>query len=50
MNLVERHIISLSHSQYVNGSYNILRKAIPNDFADGIEGFVVNPTISNIVN
>lgn len=27
----------------VNGSYNILRKAIPNVFADGIEGFAVNP-------
>lgn len=27
----------------VNGSYNILRKAIPNAFADGIEGFGVNP-------
>ena len=29
----------------VNGSYNILRKAIPNVFADGIEGLVVNPVI-----
>jgi IS605 OrfB family transposase len=29
----------------VNGSYNILRKAIPNAFADGIQGFVVNPVI-----
>jgi putative transposase len=27
----------------VNGSYNILRKAIPNVFANGIEGFAVNP-------
>ncbi len=27
----------------VNGSYNILRKAVPNAFADGIEGFAVNP-------
>jgi putative transposase len=27
----------------VNGSYNILRKAISNAFADGIEGFAVNP-------
>ena len=27
----------------VNGSYNILRKAIPNAFADGIEGVAVNP-------
>jgi IS605 OrfB family transposase len=27
----------------VNGSYNILRKAIPNAFADGIEGVAVYP-------
>ena len=27
----------------VNGSYNIIRKAIPNAFADGIEGVVVHP-------
>jgi len=32
----------------VNGSYNILRKAIPNAFADGIEGFAVNPIKFNI--
>lgn len=29
----------------VNGSYNILRKAIPNAFSHGIEGFVVNPIV-----
>lgn len=29
----------------VNGSYNILRKAIPNVFANGIEGFGVNPEV-----
>ncbi len=29
----------------VNGSYNIMRKAIPNAFANGIEGFVVNPLV-----
>lgn len=29
----------------VNGSYNILRKAIPNVFNHGIEGFVVNPIV-----
>ncbi len=29
----------------VNGSYNILRKAIPNAFANGIEGFGVNPMV-----
>ena len=28
----------------VNGSYNILRKEVPNAFADGIEGFAVIPT------
>ena len=34
----------------VNGSYNILRKAIPKVFANGIEGLSVNPTIIKIVN
>lgn len=34
----------------VNGSYNILRKAIPNAFADGIEGFAVIPEIIQISN
>lgn len=34
----------------VNGSYNILRKAIPNVFADGIEGFAVIPEIIKILN
>ena len=29
----------------VNGSYNILRKAIPNAFANGIEGFAVTPMV-----
>jgi len=29
----------------VNGSYNILRKAIPNVFTNGIEGFGVNPLV-----
>jgi putative transposase len=29
----------------VNGSYNILRKAIPNAFANGIEGVVVHPLV-----
>jgi putative transposase len=32
----------------VNGSYNILRKAIPNAFANGIEGFAVNPIKLNV--
>ena len=32
----------------VNGSYNILRKAIPNAFVDGIEGFAVNPIKLNV--
>jgi IS605 OrfB family transposase len=32
----------------VNGSYNILRKAVPNTFADGIEGFGVIPMLMNI--
>jgi len=29
----------------VNGSYNILRKAIPSAFSHGIEGLVVNPLV-----
>lgn len=29
----------------VNGSYNIMKKAIPNAFANGIEGLGVNPSI-----
>ncbi len=29
----------------VNGSYNILRKAVPNAFANGIEGLEVNPKV-----
>ena len=29
----------------VNGSYNILRKAIPSVFRHGIEGFVVSPLV-----
>lgn len=33
----------------VNGSYNILRKAIPNIFnINGIEGFGVNPIVQTI--
>ena len=32
----------------VNGSYNIMRKAIPTAFAKGIEGVVVHPRIINI--
>ena len=34
----------------VNGSYNILRKAIPTAFAKGIEGVVVHPLIIVIKN
>ena len=32
----------------VNGSYNILRKAVPNAFANGIEGIGVNPVVFTI--
>jgi IS605 OrfB family transposase len=32
----------------VNGSYNILRKAIPRAFSDGIEGLAVNPVLMNV--
>jgi len=34
----------------VNGSYNILRKEVPNAFSDGIEGVVVHPMIITIMN
>jgi putative transposase len=33
----------------VNGSYNILRKAVPEVFSEGIEDFVVNPIIIKII-
>ena len=33
----------------VNGSYNILRKAFPKTFVNGIEDFVVNPKIINVI-
>lgn len=33
----------------VNGSYNILRKAVPNIFVEGIEGLGVNPSIIKIL-
>ena len=32
----------------VNGSYNIMRKAIPTAFAKGIEGVVVRPLVLNV--
>ena len=34
----------------VNGSYNILRKCIPEAFADGVEGVLVHPRITKIRN
>ena len=34
----------------INGSYNIMRKAIPNVFANGIEYVVVHPLIITIKN
>lgn len=33
----------------VNGSYNILRKAIPNVFSDGIEGLGVTPVVCKTI-
>jgi putative transposase len=33
----------------VNGSYNILKKAIPNAFANGIQGLAVNPLKLNVL-
>ncbi len=35
------HFLSRLINADVNGSYNILRKAIPNAFSDGIESCVV---------
>ena len=32
----------------VNGSYNIMKKAIPNAFANGIEDLGVNPIVLTI--
>lgn len=32
----------------VNGSYNIMKKAIPNAFANGIEGLGVNPSVITV--
>ncbi len=32
----------------VNGSYNIMKKAIPNALANGIEGLGVNPIVLTI--
>ena len=34
----------------VNGSYNIIRKAVPNAFSNGIEGVVVHPVRLTITN
>ena len=33
----------------VNGSYNIMKKAIPNAFANGIQGLAVNPLKLNVL-
>ena len=32
----------------VNGAYNIMKKAIPNAFANGIEGFGVHPSVLTV--
>ena len=46
---VKRGLFKSANGKYinadVNGSYNIMRKAIPNAFANGIEGLVVNPIV-----
>lgn len=34
----------------INGSYNIMRKCIPNAFANGVEGVLVHPRIIKILN
>ena len=33
----------LTYNADVNGSLNILRKAVPNAFSNGVEGVVVHP-------
>ncbi|MCK9417294.1 transposase, partial [Candidatus Dojkabacteria bacterium] len=33
----------------VNGSYNILKKAIPNAFTNGMQGLAVNPLKINVL-
>ena len=46
---VKRGLFKSANGKYinadVNGSYNIMRKAIPNAFANGIEGVVVRPIV-----
>ena len=46
---IKRGLFKSANGKYinadVNGSYNIMRKAIPNAFANGIEGLVVNPIV-----
>ena len=46
---IKRGLFKSSSGRYinadVNGSFNILRKAIPNVFNHGIEGLVVNPIV-----
>lgn len=42
------HFVRLLVNQEVNGSYNTMKKAIPNAFANGIEGFGVNPVVLTI--
>jgi putative transposase len=37
-------------SSDINGSYNILRKVVPNAFADGIKGVVVHPVKVTLTN
>lgn len=46
------HDTKLNHyiNADINGSYNILRKAVPNIFRDGIEGVRVHPVVVAINN
>ena len=49
---VKRGLFRTATNKYVNadvnGSYNIMKKAIPNAFANGIEGLGVNPLVLTI--
>lgn len=42
--------IGVKFNADINGSYNIIRKVVPNAFCNGIEGVVVHPVMVSITN
>ena len=42
--------IGVKFNADINGSYNIIRKVVPNAFCNGIEGVVVHPVMVTITN